>query len=214
MYEKFFYLKENPFHVTPDPRFLYLSRSHREAIDLMLFGIRERKGFILLIGEVGTGKTTLCRALLERLPRNTETALILNPVLSGKELLENITADFGIKAKGGSIKAHLDSLNVFLLKRASAGANAVVIIDEAQNLTPGALEMVRLLSNLETDRHKLIQILLVGQPEFKEMLSLDELRQLNQRIAVRCGLAPLDPKETGAYIQTRLNIAGGRESVR
>ncbi|MBI5469389.1 MAG: AAA family ATPase [Deltaproteobacteria bacterium] len=214
MYEKFFYLKENPFHITPDPKFLYLSKSHREAIDLLLFGIKERKGFILLTGEVGTGKTTLCRALLEKLPKNTETALILNPVLSGKELLENITGDFGLGAKGGSIKAHLDALNGFLLKRASAGVNAAVIIDEAQNMTPGALEMVRLLSNIETDKHKLIQLLLVGQPELKKMLSLHELRQLNQRIAIRCNLSPLDLAETKAYIQTRLAIAGGRHSVR
>ncbi len=214
MYEKFFYFKENPFHITPDPKFLYLSKSHSEAIDLLTFGIRERKGFILLTGEVGTGKTTLCRALLEKLTKKTESALILNPVLSGKELLKNITEDFGLSAQGGSIKAHLDSLNGFLLRQASGGNNAVVIIDEAQNLTPETLEMVRLLSNLETEKQKLLQIVLVGQPELKEKLSLHELRQLNQRIAVRYHLSPLDLEETKAYIQTRLSIAGGKDTVK
>lgn len=209
MYEKFFFLKENPFHITPDPKFLYLSKKHREAIDLLSFGIGEKKGFILLSGEVGTGKTTLCRALLEKLPKNAESALILNPVLSEEDLLKTITADFGLKPGGNAVKDHLDELNRFLLKKAASGSTAVVIIDEAQNLNPATLEMIRLLSNLETEKEKLLQIVLVGQPELRDKLSLPELRQLNQRVIVRYHLNPLDLQETRAYIENRLKVAGG-----
>lgn len=213
MYEKFFYLKEKPFHITPDPRFLYLSRKHREAIDLMGFGVSGRKGFIMLTGEVGTGKTTLCRALLGKLSKKTESALILNPVLSDHELLKTITEDFGLKVEKDTVKSHLDRLNEFLLRIASTGGNAVVIIDEAQNLSPKTMEMIRLLSNLETDKEKLLQIILVGQPELKEKLNFPELRQLNQRIIVRYHLNPLDFNETKAYIQSRLFVAGGMGNV-
>ncbi|OGP16358.1 MAG: hypothetical protein A2V21_301345 [Deltaproteobacteria bacterium GWC2_55_46] len=209
MYERFFFLKEKPFHITPDPRFLYLSRKHREAIDLLTFGINGRKGFILLTGEVGTGKTTLCRALLEKLPPGTESALILNPVLSDVELLKTITQDLSLKVAEDTPKGHIDALNSFLLELSASGGNAVVIIDEAQNLSPAALEMVRLLSNLETEKEKLLQIILVGQPELKEKLSRTNLRQLNQRIIIRHHLEPLDLGETGAYIENRLAIAGG-----
>lgn len=213
MYERFFFLKEKPFHITPDPRFLFLSKKHREAIDLLLFGISERKGFILLTGEVGTGKTTLCRALLEKLNERTDSALILNPVLSDFELLKTITQDFGLCADSDTVKGHIDKLNGFLLKKASEGGNAVVIIDEAQNLTAGALEMIRLLSNLETEREKLLQIVLVGQPELKVKLSSTELRQLNQRVIIRYHLEALDAVETGAYIENRLTVAGGKGCV-
>lgn len=213
MYEKFFFLTEKPFHVTPDPRFLYLSKKHSEAIDLMSFGITGRKGFTMLTGEVGTGKTTLCRALLEKLPKKIESALILNPVLSDHELLQTITGDFGLNVEGSTVKAHLDKLNEFLLKKATEGGGAVVIIDEAQNLSPKTLEMVRLLSNLETEKEKLLQIILVGQPELKEKLGLPELRQLNQRIIIRYHLDPLDYSETDAYIKNRLKIAGGADTV-
>ncbi|MBI5643924.1 MAG: AAA family ATPase [Deltaproteobacteria bacterium] len=213
MYEKFFYLKEKPFHITPDPKFLYLSKKHSEAIDILSFGIKERKGFILLTGEVGTGKTTVCRALLEKMPKNTGTALILNPVLSEHDLIKTITADFGIKVESGSVKEHLDRLNEFLLKKASSGGTSVVIIDEAQNLNTATLEMIRLLSNLETEKEKLLQIILVGQPELRDKLGLPELRQLNQRIIVRYHLNPLDGAETKAYIQNRLTVAGGTGNI-
>ena len=214
MYEKYFYLNENPFHITPDPRFFYLSRKHQEAIDLLLYGIKERKGFLLLTGEVGTGKTTISRVILDRLKGGVDTALILNPVFSAFGLLRTINEDFGIKVRLYSTKDHLDALNAFLIERAYAGGNAVVIIDEAQNLTPKALEMVRLLSNLETEKMKLLQIVLIGQPELREKLMMPELRQLNQRILVRYHLDPLGQDETVEYIHTRLTVAGGLGSVR
>lgn len=213
MYEKYYYLNERPFHITPDPKFLYFSRKHREALDLISFGIAEKKGFMLLTGEVGMGKTTLCRALLESLQDRTESALILNPLLSDFELLKSITADFGIRAGRDTVKGHIDRLNKFLLETASKGGSAVVIIDEAQGLRPNALEMVRLLSNLETEKEKLLQIVLVGQPELRDKLNMPELRQLNQRIIVRCDLEPLDFEETRAYIQNRIFVAGGRGAV-
>lgn len=213
MYEKYYYLNERPFHITPDPKFLYFSRKHGEALDLLLFGISEKKGFMLLTGEVGMGKTTLCMALLERLPEKTESALILNPLLSDFELLKSITADFGIRAGRDTVKGHLDRLNKFLLETASRGGSAAVIIDEAQDLSPNALEMVRLLSNLETEKEKLLQIVLVGQPELRDKLNMAELRQLNQRIIVRCELDPLAPEETRGYIQNRILVAGGRGAV-
>ncbi len=213
MYEKFFYLTEKPFHITPDPRFLFLGKKHKEALDLVAYGINERKGFILLTGEVGTGKTTLCRALLERLSKKTETALILNPVLSRHELVKTIAEDFGIDASVDSVKSGIDAINEFLLATAGRGRNAAVIIDEAQGLSPETLEMIRLLSNLETEKEKLLQIVLVGQPELNEKLNTHGLRQLNQRIIVRCGLVPLEPDETREYIRNRLVVAGGLNTV-
>ncbi len=212
MYERFFYLTEKPFHITPDPKFLYLSSKHREAMDLLRFGIMRRKGFILLTGEVGTGKTTLCRALLGRLP-DTDTALVLNPLLRAEELVATITHDFGLRVRSGSIKDHIDALNQFLLKRTAGGGNAVVIIDEAQNLSIRTMAMVRMLSNLETEKEKLLQIVLVGQPELKQKLMLPDLRQLNQRIIVRYHLEPLSIEETEGYIQNRLFVAGCRGTV-
>ncbi|MFQ5464978.1 MAG: ExeA family protein [Thermodesulfobacteriota bacterium] len=213
MYEKFFYLRENPFNITPDPRYLFLSKSHAEAIELMSYGVRRRKGFMLLTGEVGTGKTTLCRALLGRLPGTTESALILNPVLSDIELLRTINHDFGLDLRSDSLKDNLDALNDFLLKTNVRGGNAVIIIDEAQKLSPRALEMLRLLSNLETDREKLLQIVMVGQPEFRSKLRMSGLRQLNQRVIVRHHLEPLDAGDTGGYIANRLRVAGAESRL-
>jgi general secretion pathway protein A len=212
MYERFFYLKEKPFHITPDPRFLYLGRKHSEAMELLSYGIRERKGFILLTGEVGTGKTTLCRALLDKLPEQTESALILNPMLSDADLLSTIVHDFGLDTATAPA-ANIERLNGFLLELNASGGNAAVIIDEAQNLNRSALEMVRLLSNLETEREKLLQIVLVGQPELREKLKLSQLRQLNQRVIIRYHLEPLDLGETADYIRKRLAVAGSTGSV-
>lgn len=213
-YEKFFYLKENPFNITPDTRFLYMSKKHQEALDLLFFGISERKGFLLLSGEVGTGKTTICRALLDKLNSKVKSALILNPLLSDIELLMTMNQDFGLKADSPSLKEQLDILNAFLLEKTKNGGNAVVIIDEAQNLSPKALEMIRLLSNLETKKTKLLQIVLVGQPELRDKLKLPELRQLNQRIVVRCHLGSLNFEETKTYIFKRLTIAGGKGNIK
>lgn len=214
VYEKFFYLKENPFNITPDPRFLYLSKKHQEALDLLFFGVTERKGFLMLSGEVGTGKTTISRALLDRLNSKVRSALMLNPLLSDIELLMAINEDFGLKAGSPSLKEQLDVLNSFLVELSRHGGNAVVIIDEAQNLSPKALEMIRLLSNLETEKMKLLQIVLVGQPELRDKLKLPELRQLNQRIVVRYHLGSLNFEETKAYIFKRLAIAGGKGNIK
>lgn len=213
MYEKYFYLKEKPFHITPDPRFLYLGSKHREAIELLAYGISGKKGFIMLTGEVGTGKTTLSRAFLDKLPKKTASALILNPVLSELDLLKTITDDFGLGIRG-NVKEHLDGLNAFLMKNALDGITTIVIIDEAQNLPLPTMEMLRLLSNIETQREKLLQIVLVGQPELKEKLLTRELRQLNQRVIARYHLEPLDRPETEAYINNRLMIAGANGNVR
>jgi general secretion pathway protein A len=214
MYEKFFYLKENPFHITPDPKFFYPSKKHQEAIDLLLFGISRKKGFLLLDGEVGTGKTTIWRTILNKPNGSLESALILNPLLSDIDLLKTINEDFGIRLKGSSMKEYLDALNAFLLEKAYKGGNAVVIIDEAQNLNPKALEMIRLLSNLETEKMKLLQIVLIGQPELRDKLKMPELRQLNQRILIRYRLKSLDVDETREYIFSRLNVAGGKGNVK
>ncbi|MBI3398090.1 MAG: AAA family ATPase [Deltaproteobacteria bacterium] len=214
VYEKFFYLKENPFNITPDPKFLYLSKKHQEALDLLYFGVSQRKGFLMVSGEVGTGKTTLCRALLDKLNSNVQSAFVLNPLLSDMELLRTINEDFGLKVDGSSLKEQVDALNSFLLRKAEDNKNVAVIIDEAQNMSLKALEMVRLLSNLETEKMKLLQIVLIGQPELREKLKLPELRQLNQRIVVRYHLGSLNFEETKAYIFKRLTIAGGRGNIR
>lgn len=208
MYLDFFSLTEKPFDITPDTRFFYLSPQHEEAVVTLLYGVRERRGFMMLTGEVGTGKTTSIRALLNRIDSNTETALVINPLLSTVELLKSINKDFGCdSSQKDSIQEQIDSLNQFLLKSAEGGHNSVVIIDEAQNLSQEALEMVRLLSNLETETHKLLQIILVGQPELNEKLNQPNLRQLRQRIQVRYALHPLNPEETKRYILFRLNKA-------
>lgn len=214
MYEKFFYLTETPFNITPDPKFLYMSKKHQEAMDLLMFGIVQRKGFLMLSGEVGTGKTTICRALLEKFDSKISSALILNPLLSDIELLKSINEDFGLHVDTLTMKEQLDALNSFLIDKAKNNGNAVVIFDEAQNLSQKTLEMIRLLSNLETEKIKLIQIILVGQPELREKLELPELRQLNQRIIVRCHLESLNLEETKAYVFNRLAIAGGKGNIK
>ncbi len=205
MYNDYFGFRESPFNITPDARLLFFSTTHREAFDHLLFGIRERKGFILLTGEVGSGKTTLCRALIEQLaPPRYKTALILNPCMTAWQLLRAILIELGLKPRRDRVTS-LQVLNEFLLEQVSAGSDVVLIIDEAQDMTAELLEEVRLLSNLETSSRKLLQIVLVGQPELRDKIDRKELRQLRQRITVRYHLQPLSYDETKLYIYHRLN---------
>jgi general secretion pathway protein A len=209
MYQEFYGLSAPPFSITPDPRYLFLSRRHREAFDHLLFGIRQRKGFIQLTGEVGAGKSTLCRALLAELGDTCATALILNPVMSSLQLLRAILHELGLDDRGNDRLRLTQRLNDFLLARVREGRDVVLLIDEAQDLSAELLEEVRLLSNLETDDRKLLQIVLIGQPELRDTLEKAALRQLRQRITVRYHLRPIDRAETEAYIQHRLAVAGG-----
>ncbi len=211
MYLDFYQFREAPFNITPDPRFLYYSERHREALNHMLYGVQERKGFIQITGEVGAGKTTLCRAFLERLGDEYTTALVLNPTLTATQLLAAILVEFGIPVPYNNRAQALKRLNDFLLSELSAGRDVALIIDEAQDLTPELLEQVRLLSNLETDQVKLLQILLIGQPELRDRLERKDLRQLRQRITVRFHLPPLNRSETERYIAHRLQVAGAAE---
>jgi general secretion pathway protein A len=212
MYLDYYGLREPPFSITPDPRFVFLSERHRDALAHLLYGIGQGGGggFVQLTGEVGTGKTTLCRLLLEQLPENTRVALVLNPRLSPLELLETIGEELrlDISQRRGSLKGLVDALNTYLLEAYAQGLRVVLIIDEAQNLSADALEQVRLLTNLETPTQKLLQIILLGQPELREMLARPELRQLAQRITARYHLTPLDADETEAYLRHRLAVAG------
>lgn len=208
MYKDYFKLKGEPFNLTPDPRYLFLTGGHREALDHLLYGITQRKGFIRLTGEVGTGKTTLCRALLVELGPRYHTALILNPTLSPTQLLRAIVEEFGLDAGRGDRLGCLRRLNEFLLEVNSHGQDAVLIIDEAQDMSTTALEMVRLLSNLETECHKLLQIVLVGQEELRHKLAAPALRQLAQRITVCFHLGRMNAHETEQYLHHRLKIAG------
>jgi len=216
MYTSFFGLKENPFNLTPDPRYLFLSPHHKKALDHLLYGINERKGFIAITGGIGTGKTTLCRALLSHLDESTRSALILNAFISDMEILESINHEFGIEAESGSEskKDQIDALNHFLLDNFTTGGNALLLIDEAQNLSNAVLEQIRMISNLETEREKLIQIVLVGQPELKDLLSSPSLRQLNERITVRYDLKPLDFGDLEGYLGHRLVVAGSQGNPR
>jgi general secretion pathway protein A len=214
MYEEFYGLREKPFTLTPDPHFFFLSEHHREAFEHLLYGIQEKEGFILITGEVGAGKTTLCRALLDKIdPNATNTALILNPMFSERELLQCILGDFGVQTTATTKKELLDDLNQFLLNQQAADRNSILIIDEAQNLSPAVLEEIRILSNLETEKEKLLQIILMGQIELKEKLSLPQLRQLNQRISVRYHLQTLGKEEVPRYIQHRLTVAGSSGDI-
>lgn len=210
MYQDYYGLTESPFDITPNPRFLFYSAKHREAFNHLLYGIRERKGFVQLTGEVGAGKTTLCRAMLEKLDGHFSTALILNPVLDANGLMKAIAMEFGLNVTGLDRLEILESINLFLLSLVEQGKDAVLIIDEAQDLTDELLEQVRLLSNLETDNRKLLQIVLMGQPELRDRLNNPKLRQLRQRITVRYHLRPLNRHEVSHYIRHRLEVSGAK----
>ena len=220
MYESFYQLREKPFHVTANPSFLYLSKQHGEALQHLRYGIQERLGFLMITGEVGTGKTTLAKVLVEKLTAPIRTALILNPNLSAAHFLRAIVRDFGVQKDGSvsTLGSHqtgttrgelLETIERFLLKEAEAGSAVVLIVDEAQALSSTTLEQIRLLSNVETPTEKLLQIVLVGQPELAIRLATDaRLRALNERIAVRYQLVPLSPDEVGSYIEHRIRSAG------
>ncbi|HEY5999573.1 MAG TPA: AAA family ATPase [bacterium] len=210
MYLEHFGLREFPFSLAPDPRYLYLSAQHREALAHLLYGVQHEGGFVQLTGEVGTGKTTVCRCFLEQLPAKTRAAVVLNPGLTAAELLATICDEFEIPRPEGtpSLKTSLDLINRFLMDAHAAGERAVVVIDEAQNLDPDVLEQLRLLTNLETSRHKLLQIILMGQPELRATLARPDLRQLAQRITARFHIRPLTREETAAYVRHRLGVAG------
>lgn len=208
MYLDFYGLKENPFNVTSDPSFLYLSKEHKEALSYLSYGIMERKGFLEITGEVGAGKTTLCKALLNQLESTAKTAFILNPNLSELQLLEAILEDFGIVPLKKTKVSLVRQLNNFLLEELRKRTTVVLILDEAQNLRNSTLEAIRLLSNLETDKEKLFQIILVGQPELRRKLESPSLLQLRQRIGVRFHINPLQKDEIDKYIYHRLNVAG------
>lgn len=214
MYSKFFGLKDSPFSIAPDPRFLYMSERHREGLAHLLYGITHHGGFILLTGEVGTGKTTVCRCFLEQVPPNTDIAFIVHPKVTGRELLASICDELQIPyVRGASIKILVDLINQHLLEAHANGRNTVLIIDEAQNLSIEVLEQLRLLTNLETSEKKLLQIVLLGQPELLDLLKRPELRQLSQRITARYHLQALGRDDVKAYVQYRLSVAGVKREI-
>jgi general secretion pathway protein A len=221
MYEQYYGFSENPFAVTPDTTYFYRSESHANALELLQYAIERREGFVLITGDIGTGKTTLCRALLEKIDRKTFAALILNPFRSEEELLRAILQDLGVVSRGGeresvrqpSKRELVSALHDFLLSLVPLGARAVLIIDEAQNLPLPILEQIRILSNFETDKEKLLQIFLVGQLSLLPLLRSPELRQLDQRVSIRYQLKPLSEGEIGGYISHRLAIATGARNV-
>ena len=221
MYEEYYGFTEKPFSLTPDPKYLFKSATHANAFELLQYAARRREGFVVITGDIGTGKTTLCRAMLDQLDRKTFSALILNPFLSEEDLLRLILQDFGVVSRdemkrgrlaGVSKQDLIETLNAFLLSLQPLGASALLVIDEAQNLPLQVLEQIRILSNLETDKEKLLQIVLVGQTNLKGMLRSMELRQLDQRVSIKYELMPLSPEETGAYVMHRLAIGGGTVS--
>ena len=215
MYNEYFGLEEAPFSITPDPRYLYMSEQHREALAHLIYGFNSNGGFVLLTGDIGTGKTTVCRCLLEQAPENSSIAFILNPKVNAEELLATICDEFRLQYPAGntSIKVFIDLINDFLLDAHSKGRKAVLIIDEAQNLSTDVLEQLRLLTNLETNQHKLLQIILLGQPELRDKLARDDLRQLSQRIVARFHLGHLTKNDISAYISHRLAVAGVKKQL-
>ena len=214
VYQDFFGFSEKPFDLTPDPKYLYLSPKHKEVLAHLVYGLQENNGFLKIIGEVGTGKTMICRSFLRELRTDFNIAYIFNPAINELELLQTINSELGLPSKSKSKKKLIDLLNAFLLEERAKGHRVVVIIDEAQDLEPKVMEQLRLLSNLETDTEKLIQIVLIGQPELEKVLAKDGLRQLRQRITIQWELLPLNLEETRGYIQHRLNVALGKGKVR
>ena len=211
MYCDFFGFLEKPFTITPNPHFVFLSSIHREAYARLLYGVDSHAGFIALTGEVGTGKTTMLRTLLTQLdPEKYKSALIFNPCISAEQLLAGICREYGVETVEKNRSGYIEALNSFLIEENSAGRTVVLVIDEAQNLEPEVLEQVRLISNLETETDKLIQIILAGQPELNEILQRHDLRQLNQRITVRCRLTSMSLDDTIEYIKHRIKISGNR----
>jgi len=215
MYREYFGLTEPPFSIAPDPRYLYMSNQHQEALAHLVYGLNSDGGFVLLTGEVGTGKTTVCRCLLEQIPENIDMAFVLNPKLTVEELLATICDELGIHYPEGntSIKVFVDHINAYLLNAHAKGRKTLLILEESQNLSTDVLEQVRLLTNLETNQCKLLQIIMLGQPELKDMLSRPELRQLAQRITARYHLGSLSKKEVAAYVNHRLVVAGSRSRL-
>ncbi len=211
MYHKFYGFKEAPFNLTPNSRFFYESSKHVEALSTLIYAIESRKGFVVITGDIGSGKTTVCRTLLNKLDARTQTALVTNTHISGKDLLCTILEDLGVEYTPGSKSHLLSQLNAYLIEQLRTDHNVVVIIDEAQNLKPAVLEEVRMLSNLETENEKLVQIIFLGQPELKKKLALPRLEQLRQRIAVFYHLTPLSEEDAKKYILHRLTIASGSD---
>ncbi|MEM7765006.1 MAG: AAA family ATPase [Pseudomonadota bacterium] len=215
MYLDFFGLHERPFTITPDPRYLFMSERHAEALAHLIYGVTESDGFIVLTGEVGTGKTTLVRSLLQKMPEEADVALVLNPELTALEFLNAIISELGIEMPedANSPLALTDALNQYLLEAHGRGRRTIAVVDEAQNLSAEVLEQIRLLTNLETTRNKLLQIVLIGQPELRELLARNDLRQLAQRITARYHLLPLNEKEAGEYLDHRLAVAGALRPI-